>query len=426
MNLIGTYGTALADHLVIDAGTVLFAEGDAGSCAYIIEEGSLEIALDRPEGRLVLARRGAGEVVGEMAIIDRRPRSATATALETCTLLPVTREQLASRLTQTDPVLRMCLAVVLERLRSTLDQLRDARLGAASAVDEVTQDQARRERHDAAIGEMRLEQELKTALRYEEFELHYQPIVQLETGLVAGFEALIRWRHPTRGLVPPGCFLPTAEASGIIQALGRWTFREACAALVRLTEGAPPAALAPGRPFMSVNVSARDFSDPGFVAAIGGILRESGARSGDMKLEITESLLMQEPDSAAAALRACRALGLRIAVDDFGTGYSSLSYLHKFAIDTLKIDRSFVSTLGHSRTSQAVIEAVAGLASQLDMPVVAEGVEEPFQAAALRDFGCTYGQGYLYARPLREDEAARALQAWRPTISRHRRELEPA
>ena len=398
-------------YLLVETGTVIFNEGERGFCAYVIERGRVEISVERSGQKVVLAERGPGDVFGEMAIIDDQPRSATVTATAPCELLMITREQLTNRIEQTDPVLRMCLSMVLERFRATL--LRLHVIGheelppiATGSTPHATTDGAI---HDHAIREIKLEQELRQALRHEEFELHYQPIVELASGRPAGFEALIRWHHRERGLMPPMVFIPTAEASGLIVPIGQWTFRQACSTLQLMTAASRSESAAGQDLFISVNFSVRDFSETSFVEDIAQVIEETGIDPRQMKLEITETLLMQKPGLATECLQRCKEMGLGIAIDDFGTGYSSLSYLHKFPIDTLKIDRSFVQDMDKSEQNRQIIRSIINLALELGIDVVAEGIEHAVQAELLSDLGCRFGQGYLYAKPLPHAQALEFL-----------------
>ena len=410
------------DTLLVEKGKVIFREGDYGYCAYIIERGQVEISVHRAGQKVTLDRHGPGEIFGEMAIIDDKPRTATVTALETCHLTLITREQLVRRIDETDPILRMCLGVILDRFRATMKRLQvinadvaPPNLAEKSAI--VGTDQPA---YDHAIQEILLERELEKAIHQEDFELHFQPIVALQSGSIAGFESLVRWRHSGRGLISPLVFIPTAEASGLIVPLGRWCFKQACLALPGLQASQPRAGSASQEMFVSINVSGRDFSDPNFVKHIETSIEEAGVDPNCVKLEITESLLMHQPDRAIAALHECKIKGISIAIDDFGTGYSSLSYLHKFPIDTLKIDRSFVQSMHDDAAGREIIVSIVNLAKQLEIPVVAEGIETERDINVLRDLGCTFGQGYLFAKPLPQSEAEALIAGWQP--ARYRRQ----
>jgi EAL domain-containing protein (putative c-di-GMP-specific phosphodiesterase class I) len=319
-----------------------------GDCAYYLERGEVEVSILRQGERIVLGRRGPGEMFGEMAIVDGQPRSATVTTLAPSSFVLITREQLRTQLEQADPALRLCLSLLLDRLRSTLDQVRslDAAAPGASAGGSggglAPPDRARGAEAAAAI---RLDHELETALAEGQLELHYQPIVDLREaagGQVAGFEALVRRRHPDRGLVPPRDFSPAVEASGLIRRIDAWVVDEACTAARRF-EAARAANGRGGQEsfFVSVNVCGQDLAHAGFVDRVTRGLRAANLRPGALKLEITETTLVTA--GADEVLRAAKDRGIGVVLDDSGTGYSSLSYLQRFPIDALKLDRSFLT-----------------------------------------------------------------------------------
>lgn len=401
------------NHILVNEGEVIFREGERGCSAFLIERGEVEISVQRNSENVKLARRGPGEVFGEMAIIDDQPRSATVTAVRPCQLLMITRDQLVNRIEQTDPVLRMCLRVILQRFRTTLLRLQVMDHDELPPMqDRPHGDDLNAQQHHDAVREIKLEEEIRQAIRQEDFVLHYQPIVDLNTGLPAGFESLIRWHHKNRGLIAPDIFIPTAEASGLIIPISHWVFQQSCEALVRLDKRASELGQGSNQAFMSINLSVRDFANLECVDIIRDILVRTGVEPTRLKLEITESLLMHQPEIAAAALSAFKALGISIAIDDFGTGYSSLSYLHKFPIDTLKIDRSFIRTLEKGNESYEIVSSIIHMAQRLNMIVVAEGIEIPEQIDLLRDLGCTLGQGYSFARPIAEADIDQWLTEW--------------
>ncbi|HEX8291974.1 MAG TPA: EAL domain-containing protein [Pyrinomonadaceae bacterium] len=259
--------------------------------------------------------------------------------------------------------------------------------------------------HDRAMELLQTETDLRRALTRQEFFLNYQPIVNLETGRVASFEALVRWRHPERGLVMPGDFVPVAEETGLIVPLGLWVLNEAC----RQMREWQRLGLADESVKMSVNLSGRQFSQADLIEQISSALRESGLKAGNLKLEITESMVMENFDTAIDMLTQLRVLGVGLSIDDFGTGYSSLSYLHRFPIDTLKIDRSFVTQMTDNSENAEIVRTIVTLARSLDMAVVAEGVETADQLRQLGELGCDYGQGYLFSRPVGAGQAAELL-----------------
>ena len=249
---------------------------------------------------------------------------------------------------------------------------------------------------DRARHRLALHNELHRALERSELVLHYQPQVPLGGGAPTGVEALVRWEHPERGLVPPGDFIPVAEDSGLIVPIGRWVLREACEQLARWTEaGGRLAALEVG-----VNLSARQLAHPGLVDDVATILEETGAEPGRVCLEITETAVLDDVELAGERLAALKALGVRLAIDDFGTGYSSLSQLGRFPVDVLKIDRSFVQAMGEAAAhprGRGVVAAVITLAGAMGLVPVAEGVEREAQAEVLRALGCPCAQGFLFS-----------------------------
>jgi diguanylate cyclase (GGDEF)-like protein len=250
-----------------------------------------------------------------------------------------------------------------------------------------------------------VEAELRRAVEEEEFLVHYQPLVALETGQVRGLEALVRWRHPVYGLIPPDEFVPLAEQTGLIVPIGRWVLQEACRRMRLWQEeypGDPPLML-------SVNVSARQFRQPNLAEEISRALEKNVFDPRHLQLEITEGLLMQH--ASAAALRELEGSGIRLAMDDFGTGYSNLSYVKRLPVSTLKIDRSYVSGLGRNAEDTAIVHATVAFAKALGLSLTAEGIEDAEQLSRLRELGCDLGQGYYFAKPLPDAQVSAFLAA---------------
>jgi diguanylate cyclase (GGDEF)-like protein/PAS domain S-box-containing protein len=245
-----------------------------------------------------------------------------------------------------------------------------------------------------AVALLQIETDLRRAIDRQEFELCYQPIVSLKTYRISGFEALLRWRHSSRGLVSPAEFIPIAEETGLIIPIGWWVLREACCQMRAWQVQFPTAPLT-----ISVNLSGKQFT-PHLTEQISLLLKETGLDAHSLKLEITESVLMENTELAAAMLEQLRDLGIQLSMDDFGTGYSSLSYLHRFPIDTLKIDRSFINKIDTDGEQLAIVRTIITLAWNLGMDVIAEGIETSRQLAQLRALQCDYGQGYFFSKPL--------------------------
>jgi diguanylate cyclase (GGDEF)-like protein len=249
--------------------------------------------------------------------------------------------------------------------------------------------------HAAVVRRVELEQELHAALERREFVLQYQPIMDLESGMVAGFEALVRWEHPRRGRIPPMEFIPIAEESGLILDLGSWILHEACRACTSWDTGTGGRGVS-----ITVNVSGREIREPAYVDNVRSALRESGLAPHRLILEVTENVLVGNDSTTIDRLRALKALGVLLAIDDFGTGYSSLSYLQQFPVDIIKIDKSFIDHLGVVGSESPLSRAVVSLGGALSIRTVAEGIETEVQYERLRELGCGFGQGYLFAKPL--------------------------
>jgi diguanylate cyclase (GGDEF)-like protein/PAS domain S-box-containing protein len=268
--------------------------------------------------------------------------------------------------------------------------------------------------HTFAVNLLQIETDLRKALDRRQFVIHYQPIVSLDTFHICGFEALVRWEHPERGTIWPMDFIPVAEDTGLILSIGEWTLQEACKQMRRWEHEFP----SEDPMFISVNLSPKQFNQPHLLERVSDILQETGLDASSLKLEITEGAVMENLEMATELLRQLRALGVKLSIDDFGTGYSSLSYLHRFPIDTLKIDRSFVTRISENNENTEIVRTIVVLAQNLGMDVVAEGVETKEQLAILRQFGCEFGQGFYFSKPVSEIEAG--------GIINDTRALEPA
>jgi diguanylate cyclase (GGDEF)-like protein len=256
--------------------------------------------------------------------------------------------------------------------------------------------------HDAAIRRLELENDLNHALKRQEFELFYQPIITLADGQLHGFEALIRWRHPRRGLVSPDEFIPCMEDTGLIVPVGLWVLNQAARQLAHWQQTFGPIT-------MSVNLAARQMTHPTLLDDIDALLGEVTLLPGTLKLEVTESSLLETGDRTLEKIQALQARGLHISIDDFGTGYSSLSYLKRLPVNILKIDRCFVKDIGPNGENSEIAQAIISMGDALGMAIVAEGCETPEQVAFLRQLGCQYAQGYWFAKPMGVEEATHWL-----------------
>lgn len=279
---------------------------------------------------------------------------------------------------------------LLQKAETALFQARNQGGDTVAVFDE---ERGRLDREEVA-----LELELRQATGHGELELHYQPVVRLSDLATTGFEALVRWRRPGVGLVSPGLFIPMAERTGSVHEIGLWVLNEGLATLGEWSRA--------GRNLsMAINLSARQMEETDLVATIREALARHRVVPGSVKLEITESALANHPAEAAGRIAEIRALGVRVSLDDFGTGFSSLGYLHRFPVDTLKIDKSFVDLLRDDGDASPVPRAIVGLAHSLDMDVVAEGIEQTGQLARLKEMGCEFGQGFLFSRPVPKNDA---------------------
>ncbi|TVQ63430.1 MAG: EAL domain-containing protein, partial [Spirulina sp. DLM2.Bin59] len=257
----------------------------------------------------------------------------------------------------------------------------------------------------ANLKQFNLEQAMRQGIEAEEFVLYYQPIVHLQTGMIMGFEALIRWQHPQEGFIAPGMFIPLAEETGLIIPLGDWICQQAIAQ-VRQWQ-----AQFPHRPLtVSINLSGRQFAQADFGEKLTQLITNGGIDPQGLKFEITESMVMGNLEAAIDLMLRIKSLGCKISLDDFGTGYSSLSQLRRLPLDTLKVDQSFVRAMGDSREDLAIVEMVINLSHTLAMEVIAEGVETEADAALLRSLRCDFGQGYLWDRPLPATAATARLR----------------
>lgn len=374
-------------------GEIIFNEGDAGECAYLIEDGIVEIStiVDGREQRV--NQIGKGELFGEVALIDHQPRTATARATGKVVLITIERKLVNELLEKTDPIVRHLLLVVLERYRGK----RNGTLLPQSAAHRQDLAEATMKRNairGEATQKLTMANDITRALAKNEFEMYYQPICLLASGKVAGYEALIRWHHPTQGLVSPLDFLWLAEQTGQIRDVGLWTLERSCRDWPELR-----ATIATGRPFVSVNMSPSQLTGDSFVDDVKSIITRYRMPTTELKLELTETVIINKPEVALKLLTRLTELGSTLAIDDFGTGHSSLETLNRYPIGTLKVDQSFVGTMLTSAHSGEIVNSSIRLAHSLGMDVVAEGIETEEIRSKLLELGCNFGQGWLFGKP---------------------------
>jgi EAL domain-containing protein (putative c-di-GMP-specific phosphodiesterase class I) len=367
---------------IYPAGEIIFKEGDLGDGAYIIEEGCVEVSVSSTQR----SRIGKGELFGEIALIDQQPRTATVQAIEHTVLIPIPRLLVKELLEKTDPVVRHLLMTILERYRSTRNQ---------PAFDPSRSTVFKRDAtRGIATQQLRLAHDIAEALREKQFEMFYQPICDLSSGRMAGFEALIRWHHPVDGLISPMDFLWVAEQTGQIREIGLWTLEQACLDWPFLRQR-----LNHHKPFVSVNLSPSQLTGDGFVGEVKAIVSKHQMPASELKLELTETVIINNPELALQLLGKLTESGSTLALDDFGTGHSGLDALHRYPIGTMKIDRAFVSQMLASPHSAKIVQSSIELAHSLKMDVVAEGIENEDERLALLELGCDYGQGWLFGKP---------------------------
>jgi len=396
--------------LTLPAGSIIFTEGQVGDCAYIINEGEIGLStqVNNCSVQFIVAR--TGDLIGEMALIDDGTRLATAKVLRDVELLVIPKDFIKRVFTEADPTMVLLVKLALERYRNMRIRLEQFSRGDdTEKADTICATTAALLKHQTRLTASRLDDErkLQTALDQREFQLFYQPIVNMETDRIAGCEALIRWIQGDK-VISPLEFIGLAEKTGQIEQIGYWIFEEATRVLPRFKAVVEQAS--PGAFFLSINLSSRQIESADQVSKLKQKLLSSGMDLNSIKLEITESLLMTNPPRIASVLTELKQFGTQIALDDFGTGYSSFSYLHRFPIDNIKIDQSFVSTMCDNPTSEAIVRTICSLAHSLGMTTIAEGIEKPEDIEQLKGFGCDYGQGYLYSRPVPEAEFIKLIE----------------
>lgn len=379
------------DREVFAAGEQIFKVGDAGDCAYLIENGSVEVfVMDQGVERLV-GSMGKDEMFGEIALIDHQPRTATVRTTEKTVLIPVKRKLVDGLLEKCDPILRHLLLVILDRFRSKQGGSAKSASGAEVSPEQSTQ---RSNLKGEATQKLSLAHGITRALTHEEFELYYQPICNLADGSIAGFEALIRWHHPTDGVIPPMDFLWIAEQTGLIREIGLWTLERACRDWPTLRQYSDRKL-----PFVSVNLSPNQLTCESLVDDVKAIIARHNMPPAELKLELTETVIVEHPEIALRILDRLVESGSSLALDDYGTGHSGLGHLQRYPISTLKIDRAFIDPMMESAQSLEIVHSSIDLAHSLGMNVVAEGVETEAARKKLLELGCDFGQGWHFGRP---------------------------
>ena len=387
--------------LKLEAGEVVFREGDAPGAAYLIESGKIEVSVTQNQQRLVLSYLSAGDLLGEMAVIDDAPRSAEARAVEPSVLTIIERDQIHERLNEADPIIRALMGSLLHRYRSGLLAARGS-TGAASASSpgpKAALGQAKLA--DQAVSKFRLESQLMGAIENDELSVVFQPLYEFASARVVGFEALTRWAHPERGNISPAEFIALAEETSLILPVGQYALRKSCEALKQLGAEFPDC-------FIAVNISARQSAVPDFAELIEKQAQQTGVDAKRLELEITESLTL-DYDLVRALIDRCHALGIRISLDDFGTGLSNLGHLHELEFDTVKLDQAFTRQMMTSERCFELVRGIVNMIHAIGAKVIAEGVETREQAEKLRGLGVEYLQGWYIGRPAPPEDMIRFL-----------------
>lgn len=402
----GTTMTDAFDREVYDGQELVFQWGDLGDSAYVIEEGCVEVLTGvGPELRRI-AILTEGAMFGEVALLDRQPRTASVRALVPTRLIRIDRSHVEELLLRSDSVIQYLMQLLLARFRSTHDaaglQQRQGSANTTGSTEAI-------DLHKAAVRTLSLAQDLSDAIDRQQLELFYQPLIAFDQLAVVGYEALIRWHHPALGLISPIEFIPLAEKTGLIHRIGQWVLHRAVADWAELRPFCLAHADHP--PFVSINLSAPELAGGDIVAAVKECLNLHQMPPQELRIELTETIIIQNMAAVASSLHALRALGIGIALDDFGTGYAGLDYLQSLPFTCLKIDKTFVQQIGQSDRSRHIIKAALELARSLGLSTIAEGIEDADIGAQLAAMGCSHAQGYHYGKPMpKQQMGAWALQ----------------
>ena len=387
----------MSTRLELKPGDLLFREGDAPTSAYLIESGEVEISTTREQRFVKLAHLGPGDLLGEMAVIDESPRTANARAISACVLLAIDKAQIAERLEQTDPIIRALLEGQLKRYRGALAAMQGRSVPMADEPPAAAE--------LAGIGKIRLDSQLREALSTGGLDLRFQPLLELDTNRIAGYEALVRWTHPERGPVSPAEFIALAEETSLIVPVGEYVLNTAVDALIALRDHGVKEL-----PFIAINVSARQLAEAGLIERIVERTRAVGIDAHRIKVEITESQALDYKQVNEVVLH-CHREGIEVALDDFGTGFSNLGHLHELPFDTVKVDQAFARNMMNDRRAMALVESIVAMIHALGASVVVEGIETREQLDVLRRLRCRYAQGYFVGKP---QPLADVLAAARP------------
>jgi len=388
------------------AGEIVFRAGERGDAAYVIESGSVEVLRGAEPDLRRINVMGPGSLVGEIALLDGKARTATVRALEPTRLVRIQKSLLESIMGRTDSVIQYIVRVLLDHVRrsSGAPELLPGAghdtsfLQAPRAADSGPADALSAELHKSAFRTLSLAQSLLEAIDRDQLILHYQPIVRCADGKLAGFEALVRWRHPTLGMIGPDEFIPLAEKTDLIHRIGDFVLRRAIADWVELRRRCVSD---DGHPrFISINLSAPELCRLGIVECVDAVLKTQVVEPSEIRIELTETSIISNFEVVSQVAKQLRGMGLGIALDDFGKGYAGLDSLQLLPFSCLKIDKAFVDRMHASARSYQIIRSTIELARLLEMTTVAEGIEDRTTLDMLTGMGCVYAQGYHVGRPM--------------------------
>ena len=383
------------DRVHFDANAVIFRAGEPSDGAFVIESGSVEILVGPEHDMRRINLLGEGAMVGDIGLLDGKPRTATVRAVVPTTMIPIYREQLQGVLEKADPLIRYLVGVLLQRLRNASAAAAQA---AGPAEPPALEAEPRHALHEQVMRALSLAHGLSEGVSKGQLELHYQPIVLLEGGELIGYEALVRWRHPTLGMVRPDEFIPLAEQTDLIFRIGEFVLERAIADWA--VRGPLCDRTTDRHPFMSINLSAPEICRPGIVTTVQSALEAHGMDPRELRIELTETSLVGNKELVAQVMQRLLGLGVSLALDDFGKGFSGMDYLQSLPFSCLKIDKSFIDGVLDYDKSHHIVRSAIDLASTLRMSTVGEGVEDQPTVDALRGMGCLYGQGYFFGKPM--------------------------
>ncbi|MFH7245354.1 MAG: EAL domain-containing protein [Spirulina sp.] len=392
-------------------GETIFTEGSRSDTAYIIETGLVEIFVGSGDDAVQLSVLGSGDIFGEMGLIDNFPRSASARAVCPCRCITISGTQIAERIEASSPLVRLLISISLHRNRAYNNYFK-ALLNSSHVVlpnlAVTAKAYAKNPQHRKIVEEIKLESDLQKAVRNDELQPYYQPLFSICDNGIVGFESLLRWQCPDRGMVSPQQFISLAEETSLIVPIGDWILEQACIDLKHFQALWQVGQTEPSHLFMSINISVRQFQEPDFCDKLLALTERYQVLPKHIKLEVTERIFLDHAD-AVQAIDTCRAAGFEVALDDFGTGYSSLSYLERCEIDSLKIDQSFIQKICTSNRAKILVSSIIDIAKKLGLPTIAEGIETEEHRQILQEMGCDIGQGYLFSKPMPVEEVLSLL-----------------